>query len=359
MTITLGKRFFKIFIPVASALVLLVTAALLCNAFLFRVEKDGVCYKWVRGGYSVYAYEGEGGEVVIAEKLGRRDVVAIEAYAFENETAITAITVPQTVTRIGFAAFDDCIGLRTLTLPFVGDAAEAPEQTHIGYLFGGPERLDNDCVMPRSLTKVTVTGNGALGASAFASCRYLTEVVLNNETPSVGGSAFQDCVSLTDVTLGEGLTAIGEAAFAGCTSLPAIVIPKGVTRLGNSTFKDCAVLVDVTLPETLTVLGPSVFANCVALQNVTIPASVTSIDTFAFRNCENLRKLTLPESLTRIGAFAFDGCRRLWNVTFEGDAAWRIAGSESGFVPTDGREAARDLREDYVTEIWRKVESKS
>ncbi len=358
MTITLGKRFFKIFIPVVAGVVLLTAAAILCNAFLFNVERDGVQYKWVRGGYSVVGYEGEGGEVVIAEKIGRRSVISVAEYAFENEVSITAITVPTTVTRIGFGAFDDCTGLQTLTLPFVGDAAKEPEQTHIGYLFGGPEKQDNDCVMPRTLTKVNVTGDSALGASAFASCRYLTEVTLGNATPSVGGSAFQDCVALVSVTLGEGLTAIGEAAFAGCVALPAITLPDGVTRVENATFKDCAALVDVALPDALVAIGPSAFANCALLESITIPAGVTSIDTFAFRNCVRLRKLTLPDKLARIGAFAFDGCRYLRDVTFEGDGEWRITGSETSFIPPDGKQAALYLRETYATEVWRRVGDK-
>ncbi len=358
MTITLGKRFFKIFIPVAAGVVLLIAAVILCNVFLFNVERDGVQYKWVRGGYSVIGYEGEGGEVVIAEKIGRRSVISIAEYAFENEVSITGITVPASVTRIGFGAFDDCMGLQTLTLPFVGDTAEEPEQTHIGYLFGGPEKQDNDCVMPRTLTNVTVTGGSALGASAFASCRYLTEVTLGDAIPSVGGSAFENCVALTSVTLGQGVTAIGEAAFSGCAALPAIVLPNGVTRLENATFKDCAALVDAVLPEALVAIGPSVFANCALLETVAIPVGVTSIDTFVFRNCARLRKLTLPEKLARIGAFAFDGCSYLRNVTFEGDGEWRIAGSESSFIPPDGRQAALYLRETYATEVWRRVGDK-
>lgn len=356
MTITLGKRFFKIFIPVAAGIVLLAAALVLCNAFLIHVERDGVQYEWVRGGYSVVGYEGEGGEVVIPDKIGRRSVVAIEPYAFENEVLITDITVPASVTRIGFGAFDDCTGLSSLTLPFVGDAAEGGEQTHIGYLFGGPEKADNDCVMPRTLTKVTVTGEGALGASAFSNCRYLTKVTLSDATPSIGSSAFENCVALTEVSLGKSATVIGEAAFKGCVALPAIILPNNVTRLENATFKDCAALVDVVLPEKLTALGPSAFADCVLLERIEIPVGVTSIDTFAFRNCERLRKITLPDALKRIGAFAFDGCRFLRDVTFEGDGEWRIAGDGVSFIPPDGRQAALYLRESYVTEVWRRAE---
>ena len=355
MTITLGTRFFKIFIPIVSSLALLAAAAFVCNAYLFQREQDGVCYKWVSGGYSVYDYVGEGGDVVIPETVGKRAVVAIEDYAFENEVHVTGITVPASVTRIGFGAFDDCTGLTSLTLPFVGDTATEPEQTHIGYLFGGLEKLDNECVMPRTLTKVSVTGENALGASAFANCRYLTEVTLSDATPTVGGSAFENCVALTTVTLGENVTAIGENAFAGCVALSAIQIPNGVTRLEGSVFKGCTALIDVILPENLLSIGHSTFMDCAQLQNITLPASVTSIDTFAFRNCTRLRSVTIPAKVARIGSFAFDGCRYLRNVTFEGNAEWRLSGSDSPFYPPNGREGATYLRETYATETWRRT----
>ncbi len=356
MTITLGKRFFKIFIPVFASVVLLVVVALLCNAYLFHVERDGVRYEWVRGGYSVVGYEGEGGEVVIADKIRNRSVVEIAEHAFENEMTITHITVPDSVARMGFGAFNDCLGLQVLTIPFVGDAAESPEQTHIGYLFGGPDKRDNDCVMPRTLTKVSVTGNAPLGTSAFANCRYLTEITLGEATPSAGGSAFENCVALTSVTLGTELTSLGEAAFAGCTSLSLVTLPDTITRLESAVFKGCTALTELALPSALTLIGPSAFADCSSLSNIDIPASVTSMDTFAFRNCARLRTVVLPASLSRIGSFAFDGCRYLRNVTLEGDAEWRISGSESTFIPVDGKDAATCLRETYVTEVWRRVD---
>ena len=111
------------------------------------------------------------------------------------------------------------------------------------------------------------------------------------------------------------------------------------------------------MPSALTVIGPSVFADCSSLANVVIPVGVTSIDTFAFRNCMRLRSITFPATLSRIGSFAFDGCRYYFrSAIFEGDAEWRISGSESTFIPDDGREAATCLRETYVTEVWLRVD---
>lgn len=340
---------------VAGALVL-GAAVILCNVFLVNVRRDGVHYKWVRGGYAVVGYEGDGGDVVIEETLNRRAVIAIGEYAFENQVTITSITVPNSVERMAFGAFDDCMGLVSLTLPFVGDSASEPQYTHIGYLFGGPDHRDNDCVMPRALTTVTVTGESPLGTAAFLNCRYLTNVTIGAGVNTVGNSAFEGCTALINVALGEGVVSIGEAAFAGCTALEEIDLPDAVTRLENATFKGCANLQQVWLPSDLAFIGTSVFRDCTLLAAVEIPEGVTSIDTFAFRNCRRLRSLVLPAAMKRIGSFAFDGCRYLKTVTFEGDAQWRIAGSEKAFIPADGSEAATYLREIYATEIWRRVD---
>ena len=350
------RRILLIAIASVVGVLLLGTMVILANTFLFNVKRDGVHYKWVRGGYCVVGYEGEGGDVVIEETLNKRPVIAIGEYAFENQVTITSVTVPNSVKSMGFGAFDDCMGLVSLTLPFVGDSASEPTYTHIGYLFGGPDHRDNDCVMPRTLVSVTVTGEAPLGAAAFLSCRYLTDVTLGDGVSAVGNSAFESCIALVSVSFGKGVTAIGEAAFAGCTALVEIDLPDAVERLENATFKDCSSLQTVWMPENLKFIGTSVFYECTVLAEFEIPAGVVSIDTFAFRNCRRIRKLVLPASLERISAFAFEGCRYLRDVTFEGDAQWRISGSERVFVPLDGSEAAAYLRDTYLTESWRRVD---
>ncbi len=354
--LTKKRRILLIVLASVVGALLFVAAVVLCNVLLFNVKKDGVHYKWVRGGYCVVGYEGEGGDIVIEETLNRRPVIAIGEYAFENQVEITSIVVPGSVERMAFGAFDDCMGLVSLTLPFVGDSASEPQYTHIGYLFGGPDHRDNDCVMPRALTTVAVTGEAPLGTAAFLNCRYLTDVMLGNGVNAVGNSAFEGCISLDNISFGEGVGSIGEAAFAGCVALEKIDLPDAVTRLENATFKGCSNLQEVCLPRDLAFIGPSVFCDCALLASIEIPEGVTSIDTFAFRNCKRLRALVLPATLERISSFAFDGCRYLKKVTFTGDAQWRIVGSERTFVPLDGADAATYLRETYLAEVWRRAD---
>lgn len=353
---SISRRVRIIVIASLVGVLLLCAAVILCNAFLLNVKREGIHYKWVRGGYCVVGYEGEGGDVVIEAEINKRPVISIGEYAFENEVTITSMTVPNSVKSMAFAAFDDCVGLTTLTLPFVGDRAEESEYTYIGYLFGGMDHRDNDCVMPRALTTVTVTGEGALGSAAFYSCRYLTTVTLGEGISAIGNSAFEGCIALVNISLGEGIDTIGEAAFCGCSALEEIDLPDAVTRLENATFRDCTNLQQVWLPKNLTFIGTSVFHDCSSLAAVEIPDGVTCIDTFAFRNCKRVRSLVLPAALERISSFAFDGCRYLWNVTFDGDAQWRIVGTSTTFVPPDGREAATYLRETYLTETWRRAD---
>jgi hypothetical protein len=141
--------------------------------------------------------------------------------AFYLCTGLTSVTIPDSVTSIGYGAFYQCVGLPSITLP-------------------------------DSLT--------IIGDSAFSVCLDLTSVTIPNGVTNIGIGAFSDCHSLAFVKLGNSITTIGKAAFWNC-SLTKITIPDSVTSIGDSAFFDCINMTGVYFRGNAPSIGASVFAD--------------------------------------------------------------------------------------------------
>ena len=77
-------------------------------------------------------------------------------------------------------------------------------------------------VIPDSVTNI--------GKYAFAYCDGLTSVVIPDSVTTIGDSAFYDCTSLTSVTIGSGVTSIGNYAFQYCKYLTSITYKSTVAQ---------------------------------------------------------------------------------------------------------------------------------
>ena len=214
--------------------------------------------------------------------------------------SVTYNSKTYSVTSIGGAAFRDCTGLTSVTIPnsviSIGGAA---------------------FVRCTGLTSVTI-GNSvtSIGLNAFGRCTGLTSVTIPNSVTSIGWGAFRDCTGLTSVTIPNSVTSIGKEAFYGCSSLTSVTIPNSVTSIGDYAFYNCSGLTSVTIPNSVTSIGKYAFYGCSGLTSVTIPGSVTFIGGNAFQGCSGLTgELVIPNSVTSIGSSAFRGCTGLTSVT--------------------------------------------
>ena len=98
-----------------------------------------------------------------------------------------------------------------------------------------------------AVTSVTIPDSvTSISDSAFINCPQLTNISIPNSVTYIGFSAFSSCTSLKSITLPSSLSFISGALFLGCSQLTTIHIPVSVTSIGNNAFADCPSLMTVT-----------------------------------------------------------------------------------------------------------------
>jgi hypothetical protein len=79
-----------------------------------------------------------------------------------------------------------------------------------------------DCT---GLTSITIPNSvTSIGFSAFNNCTGLTSITISNSVTSIGETAFEYCRGLTSITIPDSVTSIGNDAFVGCTGLTQVYI---------------------------------------------------------------------------------------------------------------------------------------
>ena len=261
---------------------------------------------------------------------------------FFNQTELTSVTVGQAVTEIGDYTFKTC---RNLAEVHISDVAswcnvkfESAKSNPISitkslYL---NDTLVTELIIPESVTEI--------GDYAFYDCRSISSVNFPESITKIGTGAFYGIPLLNNFSDGvvyigkvlyaykgtmpentlikvkDGTVCIREFAFLEQDNLSSITFPKSVTEIGGSAFKGCTELTSVAIPEHVTTINDSTFLNCTALTSVNIPKGLRTVGENAFKGCCSLMAFEAPESVTYIGDYAFYGCSSLISLN-TGDAA--------------------------------------
>lgn len=243
---------------------------------------------------TITKYTGTESTVILPSTISNWPVTKIGEDALKDNTTITSVTIPASVTEIGSNAFAGCTNLTSvhyagdwsnLTIqsgnPAVQDAANAP-------LF------DFEFIPPDN-TAVIVTNYKYNGAAADVTIpsRYQGKPVT-----TIGHAAFFNS-AVTSVTIPDSVTSISDEAFINCPKLTNISIPNSVTYIGFSAFSSCTSLKSITLPSSLSFISGALFLGCSQLTTIHIPVSVTSIGNNAFADCPSLMTVTYPGSKTQ------------------------------------------------------------
>ena len=113
--------------------------------------------------------------------------------------------------------------------------------------------IDHVAFHDSAVTSVTIPDSvTAIPDDAFSHCSQLTNISIPNSVTFIGFSAFNSCTSLKSITLPSSLSTIQSYAFYNCGNLETIRIPVSVTSIGNYAFDVCPSLMTVTYPGSKT-----------------------------------------------------------------------------------------------------------
>lgn len=98
-------------------------------------------------------------------------------------------------------------------------------------------------------------------------------------------------------------------------SITSIEIPFGIEVIGESAFEGCWLLREVVLPDSVKQIERWAFQKCKYLRKINLPAQLTEIQQSTFNECEFLEHIDIPKSVKSIGDFAFSGCKSLRRIT--------------------------------------------
>jgi hypothetical protein len=260
-------------------------------------------------------------------------VTAVGSFAFQLCGKSQNAIIGNSVTNIGEGVFSDCYSLTNITV----DASNPAYSGSNGILFDKAQTTlvqfpcgrSGNFAIPNNVTNIgngafydclTLTGitfpNGLIriGTFAFYKCGLTNSVVIPNSVISVGESAFQYCQYLKNATIGNNLTSLEQYVFGDCQNLNTVLIGNGVASIGYGAFENDFDVTGVTIPNNVTNIGVGAFYEC-GLTSLTVPNSVVNIGQYAFGFCDTLTTATLGSGVIRIEDNAFWKCFGLTNVT--------------------------------------------
>ncbi len=274
---------------------------------------------------TITGYTGEDAEIIIPETINDVTITAIGQGAFQRNTVITSVTIPDTVTTIGDNAFEGCTALTEVTLPKTLTSSG-------NYAFSG-------CT---SLIRVTVPGSlKKISDYMFYGCLSLVDVVLEEGVEKTSWYTFCDCAALKTVSVPSTLKSVGVWSFGNCLLLEAFPLPEGLTSIESAAFYRCKKITNIVMPDTVTSMGTHAFRGCSGLTNlklsenisaipyralngcgfseIKIPQNVRELGDDAFYQCQKLTSIQIPDNVTSIGKNAFYGCFRLTECIIYGE----------------------------------------
>lgn len=211
----------------------------------------------------------------INSKINSWPVTKIGEDAFQDNTTITSVTIPDSVTEIGANAFAGCTNLTSVN--YKGDWSKLTIQSGNPAVQDAANEQLFDFEFILNNTAVIVNNYKCKGTAADVT---IPSCYKGKPVTAINNAAFPNS-AVTSVTIPDSITSIPDAAFVNCFQLTNISIPNSVTYIGFSAFSSCTSLKSITLPSSLSTIGNSAFAGCPSSMTVTYPGSKTQWDDIA------------------------------------------------------------------------------
>lgn len=280
----------------------------------------------------------ESNEYFCADEFGvlfDKDKTKVIKYPAASE--MTEYVVPDTVTIVGYCAFNHCDNLRTVVL---GNSVSEISQEAF-YMCDNLESIN----FPEGLERIS--------KEAFSSCEKLSNADLPMSLTEIGQRAFTN-TAIKSFYISKNVKTIYEAGqallskalvsievseenlyfssddngvlynkdkttllkYPDCLENEKFVVPDGVKSIGVYALSS-DYLKEVILPESVLSFYSDAFTGC-GINRIEIPAGVKSISDSAFLYCDNLKEVFLPVSVQTIKYGAFRSCEAITDVFYSG-----------------------------------------
>ncbi|MBQ9001929.1 MAG: leucine-rich repeat domain-containing protein, partial [Eggerthellaceae bacterium] len=257
-----------------------------------KVTGNGVEYRVDSGIVTITGYSGDAATLDLST-LNIGVITAIGSNAFEGQSQLASVVLPETLQSIGAYSFQGCTTLRSIDLP---------------------ENV------------------ASVGASAFRNCTALTSVVVRSRELGVSDWANGSHRGWPFENAGTGAGGISATFASTCKAVPAnffnhtegapkvtsVTVAPGVAEIGASAFAGCTELASASLSSGLDAIRSSAFDGCVNLPSITLPATLQAIEPYSFQGCTSLGSIDLPENGASVGASAFRNGTALATVVVRG-----------------------------------------
>jgi hypothetical protein len=335
--------------------------AFLVLAMLIPAVAPAQFTTWTENGsVTITGYTDTVSTVTIPSTIGNLPVTVIATQAFYDNTNVTSITIPGSVSNIQDYAFYGCDNLASIT--FTGNGLASIGNYSFAFLdslssFTLPSTVNSmgqyTFYNSYSLTDFTIQGGATtLGPYALCNCFELENLEIPSTTTAIGNDAFLGCYGLagiivdtgnpnytsvngvlfnknlttlilyppaglaTSYSISNGVTELADGAFQGNDSLTNITVPDTVTKIGSYAFVG-DIFTGICLPDCITCIGDSAFAGS-AITRMRLPRELIEVGNYEFYNCASLSDVEIPSRVTTIGSDAFAFCPSLVDIYIPG-----------------------------------------
>ena len=269
-----------------------------------EVTHDNITYVYASGGTTATLIKSNSTDAVLVIPSvvpgTTMKVTTIDKSAFNSNSSLVNLTIPEGVVTIGMYAFQKCSNLKTVVLPST--------LTSIGdYAFDQCKKIETMTsgiptaklfVISENVFSSEIWPTTAVYVPIGAASTYKAKDGWKKFTNYYEGERSQ--ITINQLTY-DYLTGAKTATLIGTTSEDNDVTIPGTFLIGEDTY-------------TVTAIANSAFKGKTSLVNLKISGNVKTIGTYAFQGCSNLKKIEFPSTLTGIGEKAFDGCKNITHI---------------------------------------------
>lgn len=221
---------------------------------------------------------------------------------FSNNSSLTTITLPQSVTEIGDRAFYENYSLASITFPSgltsIGVSAfeNCLALTTLSKFPSSLENIEDKAFLNTSVTAFTVSS---------ASDNYTSEDGILYDVDKVSLVLYPAGRVSETLNIPETVSSIAKYAFAYAKNLKSIELPSGLTNINDSAFVFSKLTSVTTLASNLAI-AKHAFSNCLSLTTVDFKGAIASIGDGAFQNDKKLSTVKfVGTSIPDFGKYVF------------------------------------------------------